>query len=268
MAGGCKFFCVCGNVNLNNFPVLDEIFKFMKERKGRMRRVKEILYKISPSYSAKFYVNHVKGEINIRVIPPASKFSKELNELSKKSMPIKVKEEIERFKSFLMASIEEMKEKNVLTFFFRLNIPPWQEKKFINLNIFEKILKERKVLEIFELLEKENFETTVGMVCARYEFDWKKIEPIDVLPFPLEFPLPLEISSKLGKSRINGISIDFNDSPLGVENIKMERVEIDEKEKLVVSIRVSYNFVISRDVLNKAFKNTSEIINLLVKEVK
>ncbi len=106
------------------------------------------------------------------------------------------------------------------------------------------------------------------MVCARYEFDWKKINLADVFPLPIELPLPLEISSKLGKSRINGLSIDFDDSPLGVENIKIERIEINEKEKLVVTIGVSYNFVISREVLNKAFKNANEIINLIVREVK
>jgi len=259
---------MCGNVNLNNLPVLDKILKFINEKREKRKGVKEILYKISPSYSVKFYVNSMEGEVSIRIIPSASKISKELNELSKKSLPSKVREEVNRFKSFLMASLEDMKGKDALRFFFRLSIPLWEEKKIINLDTFKKILNDKKVLEIFDVLEKENFETTSGMVCARYEFDWKKINLADVFPLPIELPLPLEISSKLGKSRINGLSIDFDDSPLGVENIKIERIEINEKEKLVVTIGVSYNFVISREVLNKAFKNANKIINLIVREVK
>lgn len=194
----------------------------------------------------------------------------------------KMKERVAKAKSYKMS-----KKKKKVLLEYEKSIPlqsrkfkkPGENRVFFNLELkpklgaeqplgkdtIEECLKEKQILTIFNIVEevwKKPFHMTT---CATYEYKFGKYKPIGGFPLPTQIPLPAELGTKFGKSEIGGISIRFDESTIGLENI---RFDLEDDKSLAVSHRASYEVTAATEMLRKGWELSDKIASFLVEKVK
>lgn len=148
-------------------------------------------------------------------------------------------------------------------------LPSIKEKSKIGLMI-EIRLRENEnydnLYKIFPLFQKiislpqMFFKNIEGTSCTDFSFDAKKFKTTGAFELPAKIYLSPELISKIGETRISGLQLVFNKSPLGIRSVGAKL----ENGKISVSVSTSYKFVATKDSLPKTYHHNLQVAELFV----
>lgn len=114
--------------------------------------------------------------------------------------------------------------------------------------------------EILKILNEMDVET-FGFICGRLLYDNSKYKLIGGLKLPIEFPFQESVGKYIGNASLNGMSLDFTDSKIGLKNL-----EISQKDKYIsLFIRSEYKTKKYLNILNQNYIQVKKIGDLLLK---
>jgi hypothetical protein len=199
----------------------------------------------------------IRGENLFLVVPPKSTVKRFEKIFEEKKVPYDIQKRIENLRKNFS---ELTKEPSSLHFMLRLTAPSEITHPF-------KIDKRYKVYKRWEriigILRECDFESFSGMICAELRLDADKFRPISGLSFPRKLSLTPELISMLGESKLTGISMGFENSPLGVEDLMI----IEENGVLSTRMKMIHKFFAStslEDIVEDAYKHVMEIEKFIV----
>ena len=106
----------------------------------------------------------------------------------------------------------------------------------------------------------KDFEATS---CGEFNFNLKVFSPVGQFSLPTDLPLNENLTEKLGKTKLVGFAVSFENSPLGLNKVEME---IEDKEVLSVSLNSSFKSESLENFVHNAYKHLMEIAKLFVVE--
>ncbi|WP_287588257.1 hypothetical protein [Candidatus Borrarchaeum sp.] len=99
-----------------------------------------------------------------------------------------------------------------------------------------------------------------GSCCAKLILNAKNVKLVGGLKFPQKLILPDVIINKFGESTLTGIKIGFEDSPLGVRSIKIERAD----DELILDIKTDFETDSPQNILREVYETIVDIGKLMV----
>lgn len=112
------------------------------------------------------------------------------------------------------------------------------------------------------LLKKVYRRSRYGYVCATLQYDASKFKFVGgIVPAPL--PVPKLISNKLGEPSLNSITLGFENSPIGLEEVQTEK----KNAQLVLTLKIARKVNNFKDLYPKVLNEAIEIAQLLVQRV-
>lgn len=180
----------------------------------------------------------------------------------KKKFDAEIKEEIAYLKpSLLLGTLKEERRKKIAQRIvaFRLNAS-----NSVKCEDFLKALFHvQKRVEDLKRFGIKDFEATV---CSEFNFSTKAFSPVGQLSLPADLPLDPDLVKRLGKTKLIGFGISFEDSPLGLNKAMVELEE--EEEKLSITLNSSFQSASMDKIIANSFKHIMDIARLFVVEKK
>lgn len=123
-----------------------------------------------------------------------------------------------------------------------------------------RVLRTKIIKSNLDFLLKKVYRLSIhGYVCSTLQYDASKFKFVGGI-LRARLPVPKLISSKLGKPDLEGIALSFEDSPIGLEEVEMEK----ENGQLILTLKIARKVNSFKDAFPKVLSETRKIAELLV----
>lgn len=221
---------------------------------------------LAPRAGYRFRVEALTGEARIRVRYSRGQLEEKIAEVKNYELSDSMKKGLLETEKMLPLWEKEYEKPDENHVFVMLKAQPkFTEEKSIRMDTLDKFLENKELRSILDLIEDIWPKPLYMTTCAEYEYEADKFKPIGGLSLPTQIPLPAELGTRFGESELNGFSIRFKESAMGLEYIQ---ISLENDTSIVVSIRTSYELTQPKEMLRKAYELHNNIANLLVEKVK
>lgn len=260
----CRLFCLCSFFEVKETP--HKVIDFIHKKIGKPTLPKDIRQFLSPRAAYGLRVEHLVAQIGIRVRYSRRQYKENIAKVKKYKLSAETKKALLEAEKRLPLWEKEYKKPDENRVFFSLRAEPrFTEKKLIRMDTLEKFLKDKELRGVLNLIEGVWHKPLRMTTCSEYEYEADKFKPIGGILLPTKIPLPAELGARFGGSELDGFSIRFKDSAMGLENIQ---ISLEKETTIVVSIKTSYELTQPKEMLRKAYELNNNIANLLVEKVK
>jgi len=251
-----QIFCICQDFILNEERrkhLIDALFKEARETTP-IFEIKELDKYVSP-----FTLNRIKEfDLNIsyfyNLIPSYNRVLEDIENILKSSFK---EEDYDEVFSKKVDSIKKYftNEYDDVLDFFRMSVRiDKANKNYFTEEDIENVWKINKIENFLGIQNKYDLKSHQGTICCTifFENNYKVTGNL----MPKDLPLGINVQSKIGKTLINGISLTFENSPLGLDTIRL----LNEDKKLYIYLKA--DFVI--DYMNNIPIYSSNYINNII----
>jgi len=258
----CRFFCLCLPYFQKDVP--DKLVNYIYNKIGKTRLKKNFILFLEPRLNLRIQNPSLTTQINVHVRFSVREILEKIAELKNVPMSEEKKKtllEIEKKTPDRAKDLEKSDENFVL---FKIETRATSKEKVIekgDLTVFEN----KKIKEILNVMEEVTEKPYRLTTCSTHRFEVSKFNLSAGISLPAEIPLQANMSASFGMSELNGISIRFKDSPIGLEKIGFD---LEDNEHLEITIRASYESSNLGEMMDKAYELSNSIADLLVKKVK
>jgi len=119
-----------------------------------------------------------------------------------------------------------------------------------------------KIKRLFDVLDKNSEKSIKTIICSFNEVNAEKYS-FREFEFPQKILLPTQIEKKLGAAKITGFQLGFEESPLGINQIELEK----NKEELRLKIKMKFEIEKPSEIFSPEMnRNIAECVNLLISD--
>ena len=255
--------CFCQYYKLKtDVENLFDFFHIEKISPKREVSLKDVEQFLKPSVSFQERVDSVNVRLKFNVVFAPKPYLDRIKEFSTetkmtKSTKLFVQNEKKRVEKFLKKGA-----KIPSALCFTLHIREEQGSGFRS-DVIPKILNYKTIKSNLNfLLKKVVHRSLYGYVCPDFQYDASKFKFLGEI-LSAQLPVPKPISSKLGKPNASGIELNFEDSPIGLEDVQISK----ENGQLVLALKIRRRVNNFRDVYPKVLSEAKEIAELLLESV-
>jgi len=239
---------------------------FVHKKTSKPTLPKDLEAFLEPRPEIRIRTEALHGKITLSVRFSMERMEEKIAQIKNYELSNKMKATLLEFEKAVELRKKEIEKPSENRVFFKLAVRPrFPEKKLIRMETLEGFLKGREIKDVFRLMEDAWAKPFHIHTCAEYEYESSKFKPTGGLLIPTLIPLPAELGTRFGKAEMNGISLRFKESPMGLEYIE---ISLEDDRTLIVGLRASYELTLLTEMLRKSYELSHEIANLLVEKVK
>jgi hypothetical protein len=260
--GKCRSFCLCSVFFAETPP--QKMLDFIFEKKGKNALPEDIDAYLQPERHFKMSTDSLGAEIVVTLRFSKEEVMKRIEEVKKRELPAELRKELLEFEKGIPRREKEIDKPHENRILFKIEISPKSKENDIDKEGLEEL--GSKFIKAFLTMVGEMHTKPLRMsTCGEYEYDALKFKPAGGFSLPTEIPLPVELGAKFGKSELDGFSLRFKESTMGLEAVN---VSLESDKTLTISHRASYELVKIAGMLEKAYDLSIQITSLLVQKVK
>lgn len=101
-----------------------------------------------------------------------------------------------------------------------------------------------------------------GTSCSMFSFNSKKYKLVGELLLPASITLKPELIDRIGKPKLSGLIISFDESPIGLDTVKIERLN----ENVSITASTEYKFDTVENFIMNTYNHSKMVTDLFVEE--
>lgn len=242
-----------------------KVIDFIYQKAGQPTLPKDIRAFLRPELNVKFRTETLIGKIGVNVRYSKGKIEEKIAKVKNYELSDSDKARLLEWEKAIPLREKTIDKPDENRPFFKLEVRPrFPQTNLIRIDTIEGLLKHKKIDDFFGLMKDVWPKPFQMLTCAEYEYETAKFKPTGGFSLPTEIPLPVELGIKFGKPELQGVSMKFKESSMGLEYIEISK---ENDTPLVVGLRASYQSTLPTQMLKKAYELTKEIAYLLVKKV-
>jgi len=262
-AGNCRSFCACSFFHTIEVP--RQLEDFAKKKLGKPKLPKELERFLNPRVGYATMTGALTVDSSISVRFSQKEIVKRVEELKRYKLSRKFQKKLLEFEKTIESQAKGFvkPEQNRVLFRFEATPKPGGSGS-IGIRALEECLKEKEIKVFFNIIRETWVKPLHATVCAEHEYEAGSFRFTGGLVLPTQLPLPADLGTKLGVSELDGISIRFKQSIIGLEDILLS---LENDKTIVVASKASYEISDPVEMLKKGYELSNRIANLLVEKV-
>lgn len=242
------------------------VIDFICQKAGKLTLPKDTKAFLQPRTTARIRTKTLIADITVSARYSKAEIEKKIAEVKDYELSDELKEWLLEFEKSVPLRAKKIKKPEENRAFFKIAVTPrFMESELVRTDTLDELFEDEKIKEIFGLVKDVWPRPFQTITCAQYQYEAGKYKAAGGLLLPTVIPLPSELGTRFGKSELDGISLRFKGSAMGLEYVQ---ITLENENTIVVGNRASYEAIDPTEMLSKGYELSSTIASLLIEEVR